>query len=129
MMSQQVKHLPRVRLDNIKESLKSLVLPKETVEIAALAAESGRSLFLFGPAGNGKTSLGRLLHDAQSTEVWVPYAISVGQGIVRVFDPSIKDILGLTLLTPEIIDQKSSTICLELKGRFMHPLSLIESQV
>lgn len=89
MMSQQVKHLPQVRLDDIKESLKSLVLPRETVEIAALAAASGRSLFLFGPAGNGKTSLGRLLHEAQSAEVWVPYAISVGQGIVRVFDPQV----------------------------------------
>ena len=41
-----------------------LVLDPKAAQLAGLAASSGRSLFVFGPPGNGKSSLGRQIHAA-----------------------------------------------------------------
>ena len=71
-----------------------LVLPDEAVEVASLAASSGRSLFLFGPPGNGKTSLGRMLHGVLEGELWIPHCISVESNIIRIFDPQCHQLVG-----------------------------------
>jgi hypothetical protein len=71
----------------VEEALSELVLPQDSVEVAALAAASSRSLFLFGPAGTGKTSIGRALHRVAYGEFWIPYAISVDAHIIRIYDP------------------------------------------
>jgi hypothetical protein len=63
-----------------------LVLPDHVLQVGGMATASGRSLFLFGPPGNGKTSLGRLLHRALQGEIWVPYCIGVESSIIRVYD-------------------------------------------
>jgi hypothetical protein len=64
-----------------------LVLPESIIEVAALAALSGRSLFMFGPPGNGKTSLARLLHQVAEGTLWIPHSVAIGREIVRIFDP------------------------------------------
>lgn len=86
MLEWQKTCWPRVTIESVREALSWLVLPENSVQVAALAAAAGRSLFLFGPPGNGKTSLGRSLHNVMQGEIWIPYCISVGNTIIRVFD-------------------------------------------
>ena len=57
--------------------------------MAGLAASSGRSLFVFGPAGNGKTTLGRLIHRALQGDIWVPHCIAIEENVIRVYDPQL----------------------------------------
>ena len=64
MVEMQADNRPDVTIEAVREAIGGLILPDDAVEVAALAAASGRSLFLFGAAGNGKTTLGRLLHEA-----------------------------------------------------------------
>ena len=45
--------------------------------MAGLAVSSGRSLFVYGPSGNGKSSLGRQIHAALRGDFWIPYCIAV----------------------------------------------------
>jgi predicted ATPase with chaperone activity len=71
----------------VREAISPLVLSDEAIQVSALAASSGRSLFLFGPPGNGKTSLGRLLHHVLEGELWIPYCLSIESNIIRIFDP------------------------------------------
>jgi predicted ATPase with chaperone activity len=89
MLMRQGEGRRHVSRDDVLQALQALVLPEEVVEVAALAAASGRSLFLFGPAGNGKTSLGRLLHSVFAGELWIPHCINIGGSIIRLYDPTV----------------------------------------
>ena len=51
------------------------------------AINSGRGLFLFGPPGNGKSSIAERITAAFGQEIWVPRAIGVDGEILRLYDP------------------------------------------
>ncbi|HXV61518.1 MAG TPA: ATP-binding protein [Vicinamibacteria bacterium] len=87
LMEAQLARLPKVTPERVSEAISELVLPEETVQIAGLASFSSRSLFLHGPPGNGKTSLGQMLHAAVDGDLWIPHCIGIGNSIIRVFDP------------------------------------------
>lgn len=85
----QLAHLPEVTAQEVADAISDLVLSKSTIEIAGLAGSSGRSLFLYGPPGNGKTTLSQLLHQALKGTIWVPHCIGVGSDMIVVFDPEM----------------------------------------
>jgi predicted ATPase with chaperone activity len=87
MLETHMARFPAVSADDVNGAMSELVLPDQAIQIAGLAASSGRSLFIYGPPGNGKTSLGRFLHGALKGDLWIPYGISVGSHVIRVFDP------------------------------------------
>jgi hypothetical protein len=87
LLEWQMGHFPRVLPDQVLNAVSDLVLPEETVQVAGMAVSSGRSLFIFGPPGNGKTSLGRSIHNALSGELWIPHCIGIDSGVIRIFDP------------------------------------------
>jgi hypothetical protein len=89
MLEWQVARQVEVTEEKVRLAVQSLVLPREMIEVAAMAASSGRSLFLFGPPGNGKTSLGRLMHEVLEGELWIPYCIAVENNIIRIFDQQL----------------------------------------
>jgi predicted ATPase with chaperone activity len=71
----------------MRQALSQLVVNEDTFAQLGPAVNSGRSIFLFGHPGNGKTaiaeSIGKMmLGDA----IYIPYAIEVGGQIIRVFD-------------------------------------------
>ena len=86
MLYWQIQNAGRVTPDQVEEVLRGLVLRDEVRQVAGLAASSGRSLFLSGPAGNGKTTLGRRLHEALHQTLWIPYCIAVDNNIIRLYD-------------------------------------------
>ena len=75
MIEWQLARAPEVTREHVAASLSELVLPEEDALLAGLAASSGRSLFVFGPPGNGKTTLGRLIHRALPGDIWIPHCI------------------------------------------------------
>jgi hypothetical protein len=87
MLEWQMARQPRPTIESVKRALANLVLSEESLEVASLSASSGRSLFLFGPPGNGKTSLGRMLHGVLEGDLWIPHCISVESNIIRIYDP------------------------------------------
>src|SRR6267378_2935869 len=78
----------QVTFEEIRKSLQHLVLPEKTLRQLGPAINSGRSIFLFGPPGTGKSSIAETLATMLRGSIVLPYAILVGQQIVRVFDPS-----------------------------------------
>jgi predicted ATPase with chaperone activity len=89
----QQQQRPRITPEAVRDAFRDLVLPAQSVQVAGLAAASFRSLFLFGPPGNGKTSLGRSLHRVNEGGIWIPYCLCIEHHIVRIFDPQVHHLL------------------------------------
>jgi len=75
-----------VEPEAVHSAMSQLVLPEGTVQTLGLVANSRRSLFMTGPAGNGKTTIAVALHGAQRGEIWIPHAIEVDGQVIKVFD-------------------------------------------
>ncbi len=82
----QFANTPPVHPERVAAALSGLVLSPRAMELVGLAASSGRSLFLFGPPGNGKTSIGRKVQAALSGDYWIPHAVSVGNDVIHLYD-------------------------------------------
>ena len=71
----------------MRQSLSHLVIEQEMLDMLGPAVNSGRSIFLFGDPGNGKTamaeSVGRMVLGA---EMYLPYAVEIGGMVIKVFD-------------------------------------------
>jgi hypothetical protein len=91
LLELQLDQLPEATPEGVRSALADLVLPEEALEVAGLAALSRRTLFLYGPPGNGKTSVGRLIHGAIEGNLWVPYCIGVDSHVIRIFDPQVHE--------------------------------------
>ncbi len=74
--------------EQLRKSLGHLVLPATTLLQLGPAINSGRSVFLFGAPGTGKSSIAHAMASLLQGGMVIPYAILVGQQIVRVYDPS-----------------------------------------
>ena len=73
--------------EQIRKVLQHMVVNKELMDEIGPAANSGRSIFLYGHPGNGKTLLAEAISWVQNYDVFVPHAIQVEGTIVRVYDP------------------------------------------
>lgn len=76
----------------LRSACAHLVLPDELFSAIGPAIVSGKSVFIYGPPGNGKTSIARAIGDFMNNaggEIFVPYAFLAEDGIVTVFDQAV----------------------------------------
>jgi hypothetical protein len=106
MLRWQFAHTPQVKPERVAAALSGLVISPKAAQLCGLAVSSGRSLFLFGPSGNGKSSIGRQLHAALPGDYWIPYAISVGNDVIRMFDDQAHERIELSGEVLKSTDQR-----------------------
>lgn len=71
----------------VDKALSHLVISSDVLDRIGPAANSGTSIFLYGPPGNGKTSISEAVGRVILGEsLYIPYALDVDGQIVRVFD-------------------------------------------
>ncbi len=67
--------------------LAHLVLSEEIFNKVGPAVQSARSIFLYGPPGNGKTAIAEGIgHMLMTSEMYIPYAFEAAGHVVKVFD-------------------------------------------
>jgi predicted ATPase with chaperone activity len=73
--------------DAIRQAFAHLVINDGLLHQVGPAINSGRSIFLFGHAGNGKTSIAEAVAQLMSDSMLIPYAVLIDGQVIRVFDP------------------------------------------
>jgi predicted ATPase with chaperone activity len=87
--SQTVRRLD-VDQERLARSFEHLVLPEEALTQLGTAVVSGKSIFLYGPSGTGKTTVAmNLWRLIAEDEIWVPYAVEVDGQVIVVYDPGV----------------------------------------
>ena len=90
-----------VTFERIREALGELTFDAGIIEQSGPALNSGRAMLLYGPPGNGKSSVAHCLGGVFSDVIYVPYAVTVEGQIIRVHDPGIHTALSSTTLSDE----------------------------
>jgi predicted ATPase with chaperone activity len=89
--SQTVTNLD-IDADKIERALQHLVLDKMTVRKLGTAMASGRSIFLYGSTGSGKSSVAESLGWAFAGDrIYIPHAVEVDGQIITVYDPGVHE--------------------------------------
>jgi predicted ATPase with chaperone activity len=86
--------------DTLRRGFEGLVVPENYLRKLLPAVRSGRSLLLFGPPGNGKTTLATRVAKIFKDTVYIPYAVEVAGQIIKVNVGPTQRMPKLTLLAP-----------------------------
>jgi energy-coupling factor transporter ATP-binding protein EcfA2 len=81
----------------LSEVFFDLVLTEQMLDQIGPAIISGTTLFLYGPTGNGKTSIAERLVRIYKDHVYIPYAIEVEGQIINIYD----SVVHQSIETPE----------------------------
>lgn len=84
-----------VSVATLERALAHLVIPDEIRRRLGPAVNSGKSILIYGPSGNGKTSVAEALADAFQSTVFIPHCIEADGQIITVFDPAVHRVAEL----------------------------------
>jgi hypothetical protein len=79
----------RVDRAAIDRAFAGLVISADFIKQIGPAINSGQAILLYGPPGNGKTTVGERIGDIFKDVAYIPYCFEVEGQIVKVFDPGV----------------------------------------
>ena len=85
----QSVHDCEVTADDMRQAFKDVVLSEDLLDRIGPSLNSGRSIFIYGPAGTGKTYITQRFARLFGESVYVPRAILINDAVLTVFDPVI----------------------------------------
>jgi energy-coupling factor transporter ATP-binding protein EcfA2 len=77
-----------VTFETIRGALRGYSISDDFIRKIGPALNAGRAMLLYGPPGNGKTTIARSFADVFNSVIYVPHAVYIEGQIMRVFDPS-----------------------------------------
>ncbi len=77
--------------EKVIDSLREMVLPEDFHRRIGPAINTAPSLFIYGPSGNGKTTIAKKIAGliSEIEPIWLPYAITTGGQIIQIHDPLV----------------------------------------
>ena len=75
--------------ETLRNGFQGLVVPEHMIRRLLPAINAGRSVLLYGPPGNGKTTLSTRIAALFKDPVYIPYALEVSGQIIKIFDVQI----------------------------------------
>jgi len=79
----------KITRDQLVSAMGDLILPEGLLADLGPAVTSGRSILMYGPPGNGKSSISNGIRDAMGDQVFVPHAVVHSGQVISVFDPIV----------------------------------------
>lgn len=88
MKRQSVRDIKLTRPDLMK-GMGHLILPPDLISNLGPAVSSGRSILMYGPPGNGKSSISNGIRAALGDKIYIPRAIEYSGQVITVYDPIV----------------------------------------
>jgi predicted ATPase with chaperone activity len=79
----------KISRDQLVAAMGDLILPDGLLSNLGPAVTSGRSILMYGPPGNGKSSISNGIRDAMGDNIYVPRAVLHAGQVISVFDPIV----------------------------------------
>ncbi len=91
--SEQVKRQSirniQVTREQLTAAMGHLILPSSLLDHLGPAVSAGRSILMYGPPGNGKSSISNGIRDALGDKIYIPRAIEYAGQVITVYDPIV----------------------------------------
>ncbi|TVR46717.1 MAG: ATPase [Rhodobacteraceae bacterium] len=89
----------------LKIAMGDLILPPTLMDDLGPAVSSGRSILMYGPPGNGKSSISNGIRAAMGDRIYVPRAVVHAGQIVSVYDPIVHTVAETSEDNPSLLRQ------------------------
>jgi len=87
MAQRQSQVETRVNRERLHQTFHQLVLPEEVLDHLGPALNARQAVFLYGPPGNGKTSIAEASASLMGPPLFVPRALYAHGEVIRFYDP------------------------------------------
>ena len=79
----------QITRNDVQEAFKDTTVDPKLLDQLGPAMHSGRAIMIYGLPGTGKTYICKRLTRLLGESIYIPYAISVGESVVQLYDPVI----------------------------------------
>jgi hypothetical protein len=77
--------------DQVRAGFEHLVLDTRTIDLLGPAINSARSVFLWGDAGNGKTTISEAVVKIYGDSLYIPLAVYADGQVIQLYDPVVHE--------------------------------------
>ncbi|WP_416369003.1 ATPase [Tritonibacter mobilis] len=95
-----------VTRQQLTSAMGHLILPDSLLDHLGPAVSAGRSILMYGPPGNGKSSISNGIRDALGDRVYVPRAIEYAGQVITVYDPIVHTEVAAEPMDPNALRKR-----------------------
>ena len=98
----------RLSREQLTAAMGHLILPPDLLGNLGPAITSGRSVLMYGPPGNGKSSISNGIRDAMGDRIYVPRALEYAGQVITVYDPIVHSAAEAAIDDPNALRRTSN---------------------
>ncbi|SDJ88853.1 ATPase [Aliiruegeria lutimaris] len=98
----------QITRDQLTGAMGHLVLPENLLSQLGPAVSAGRSILMYGPPGNGKSSISNGIRDAMGDKIYIPRAVEYAGQVITVYDPIVHSAAEEQLDDPNALRRSSN---------------------
>lgn len=88
MKRQSIRNI-QITKEQLLGAMGHLILPEDLMAHLGPSVTAGRSILMYGPPGNGKSSISHGIRDAIGDKIFVPRAVEYSGQVITVYDPIV----------------------------------------
>ena len=106
-VQEQALHAGLTHRQQMEHAYRNVVVAPAVLDQLGAAMNSGRAIFLYGPAGSGKSYLSERLGALLTGHIAVPYALLVDGEVVPLFDPLVHRLVPEKIPAGTLFDRRT----------------------